>query len=285
MPDKSLYSLAEALTGFVVASRTQDRLHIDPLHWYIASALVVEGGFRPEHITPRPPFRVESQNRGRARQNLLIYDEEVARKGERTVLGGLKTKSIDIVVSTSHVGPCLAVSVKGSINAFRNLTNRMEEAVGDCTNLHISYPTLVYGFIHIIRATPELEARSPRDVAIRQDGSVVEDIVRYRDALARLTGRVDVRNEISRYEAIALVLVDTTAGARGTVRPDFPIPETDLRLEIFFSTLYRTYDLLRFVYSAPRLRRATKRLEWSTDSPAFQHPELAAFVPRLAALR
>ena len=37
--------------------QTQSQAHIKPLHWYVACRLVVEGGFRPEEITPRPPFR------------------------------------------------------------------------------------------------------------------------------------------------------------------------------------------------------------------------------------
>ena len=282
MPEKSVYNLTEALAEFAASSQTQSQAHIRPLHWYIATALVVEGGFRPQTITPTPPFRVESRRVGNIARNILIYDEAAARPGERTILGGLKTKDVDVVVATSDVGPCLAVSVKGSLNAFRNLTNRMEEAVGDCTNLHISYPALVYGFLHVIRATHELGAPMPNDIAIRADGSVAEYIVRYRDALSRLAGRVDVRNEISRYEAIALALVDNTPSGRGMILPDFPHPDNLLRFERFFSTLYRTYDL-RFVYSAPLLKGVTERLEWAAESPAFQQAELVSFVPRLAA--
>ena len=36
--------------------------------------------------------------------------------------------------------------------AFRNLTNRMEETIGECTNLHITYPALVFGYLFLIRA-------------------------------------------------------------------------------------------------------------------------------------
>ena len=43
---------------------------------------------------------------------------------------------------------------KEQSEGLRNLTNRMEEAIGDCTNLHISYPNLVYGFLHIMKAEP-----------------------------------------------------------------------------------------------------------------------------------
>ena len=76
-------------------------------------------------------------------------------RGERTILGGLKTKDVDVVVAKHGIGPVMAVSMKGTLNAFRNLTNRMEEAVGDCTNLHISYPALVYGFLQVMRANRE----------------------------------------------------------------------------------------------------------------------------------
>src|SRR5437762_3146836 len=93
-------------------------------------------------------MRVRGQKKHR-----LIFEESAARRGEQTILGGLKTKNVDVVICLTGIGPCLAVSVKGTMNAFRNLTNRMEEAAGDCTNLHISYPTLVYGFLHVMRAT------------------------------------------------------------------------------------------------------------------------------------
>ncbi len=41
------------------AGQTQSQAHIKPLHWYVACRLVVEGGFLPEEITPRPPFRAQ----------------------------------------------------------------------------------------------------------------------------------------------------------------------------------------------------------------------------------
>ena len=76
----------------------------------------------------------------------LHHDPGAARSGERTILGGLKTKRLDVTVTVPTIGPVLAVSLKGSHNAFRNLTNRMEEAAGDCTNLHMAYPALLYAF-------------------------------------------------------------------------------------------------------------------------------------------
>jgi hypothetical protein len=129
----------------------QSSAHIKPLHWYVASRLVIEGGFRPDEIRPRPPFEVKREGK-----RWVLHHSELRGGGqERTVLGGLKTKNIDVVVTKDGIGPVIAVSMKGTLGAFRNLTNRMEEAVGDCTNLHIAYPALVYGFLEVLRANHE----------------------------------------------------------------------------------------------------------------------------------
>lgn len=129
-------TLREALLAFVQnVEGHQGQSHIRPLHYYVASRLVVEGGFHPDDITPRPPFVVHQ----RGSKSTLEFDPAVGGSGERTILGGLKTKAVDVVVAKSGIGPVLAVSMKGTLGAFRNLTNRMEEAIGDCTNLHIAY--------------------------------------------------------------------------------------------------------------------------------------------------
>ena len=52
MADKTLYTLTEALARFATSIQTQDQRHIQPLHWYIAAALVVEGGFPPRAHHP-----------------------------------------------------------------------------------------------------------------------------------------------------------------------------------------------------------------------------------------
>jgi hypothetical protein len=280
MPERSVFSLQESLVHFLEATLTQDQDHINQLHWHIAARLVIEGGFRPDDIVPRPPLRLESTTvRGQTR-HLLIYDESAARPGEQTILGGLKTKNVDVVVCLKGIGPCLAISVKGTMNAFRNLTNRMEEAAGDCTNLHIAYPTLVYGFLHAMRATREAEGVRPNDVAIGRSGAVNEGILRYHDAMARLTARADLRNDVSRYESISLILVDTEVPNRGAIYADFPGINSALRFDGFFASLYRTYDL-RFVYAAKLLQKVTRRLEWAADSPAFAVDALATFMPRI----
>ena len=272
---------ADALEHFVrYDGPTQSQQHIKPLHWYVACRLVLEGGFHPDEIKPRPPFTV----RRRGGRYLVYFDPGTATGGEATVLGGLKTKNVDVVVSKDGLGPVLAVSCKGMTGAFRNLTNRMEETIGECTNLHITYPALVFGYLFVIRAneapdgaalaSPSPDERpmrpiAPNDIAITESRWPVESIVRFHSALGALTGRCGIREDASRYEAISLALIGTHDGAVGSPLPEFSPPDSPLRLEHFFETLYRRYDE-RYVYSAPDLKARTRRLEWSPESPALE---------------
>ncbi|MCK1336668.1 hypothetical protein IVB38_11665 [Bradyrhizobium sp. 38] len=290
--------------------KTQSARHIKPLHWYIACRLVLEGGFHPNDITPRPPFVVETKKgrKGRVR-NILKYDPKEGRAGEQVILGGLKTKNVDVVVDKKSVGPVLAISCKGVTKAFRNLTNRMEETIGECTNLHITYPAMVVGYFSILRAnrtiedalaapdldvedtptevevesdseleptelTPKkVETLKANDIAILEDGSIVEGIVRFHAALREMTSRRGLRDEISRYEAMTMALIEPRGDQAGDVVNSFPPDESPLHLSQFFATLYRRYEE-RFVLGAPLLsdRGITKRLDWDPDSPVFSRP-------------
>lgn len=211
----------------------------------------------------------------------MVLDTSLANTSEQTVLGGLKTKAVDVVISKREIGPSVAISVKGTFNAFRNLTNRMEEAAGDCTNLHIAYPALVYGFLHVIRANRSADTAKRNDVAIEDDGTIVDSIKRYHDAMARITNRSDIRNDVSRYEAVALALVYPSGESIAEVVNDFPLVDSPLAFARFFDDLYRAYDL-RFVYTAPALEGVTRRLVWSDDSPVLESALMQGFAPRLA---
>jgi hypothetical protein len=279
--------------------QTQTQAHIKPLHWYVACRLVVEGGFLPEEITPRPPFRAQRRQGWQ-----LIYDPDVAEGGEATILGGLRTKAVDVVITKDGLGPVVCVSCKGAIGAFRNLTNRMEEAVGDCTNLHITYPAMVTGFLFVMRAhrhdavtaaqatEPSASAVAPTraivqgDIAIQMSGEPVESVVRFHNAIRELAGRRGIRNDVSRYEAAALALVDPAAAEPGEVLSSYPTTDSSLRVERFFETLYLRYDE-RYVYSAPDLKSVTRRREWLPGSPALGSPPQGMaldYEPRLAIL-
>jgi len=295
--------------------KTQSARHIKPLHWYIACRLVIEGGFRPEDITPRPPFWVEEKKarKGRVR-HILHYDPTKGGVGEQVILGGLKTKNVDVVVNKPSIGPVMAVSCKGVTKAFRNLTNRMEETIGECTNLHITYPAMVVGYFAIMRANrtlqdaleapdldeedtateaaeappeadvPELPASTKNedrmkanDIAILEDGSVAEGIVRFHAALREMTSRRGLRDEISRYEAMTMALIEPRGANAGGVIESFPPADSPLHLDDFFRTLYQRYEE-RFVYGAPLLeeRGITTRMEWDPDSPVFVRDALDA---------
>ena len=273
-------------------SGVQGSHHIRPLHWYVACRLVIEGGFFPHEIKPHTPFRVEDGRDGPR----LIYDETVANNSEATVFGGLKTKDIDVVVAKEGIGPCLAVSMKGSLNAFRNLTNRLEEAVGDCTNIHIAYPAMVYGFMHLFRANregqipkngesflkpdPKTGRLLAADTAVSKAGEITDFIRNYSAAMARLSGRRDLRNDVSRYEAIALLLLNAENPVGG-IFDAFPLADHTLRFDGFFRTLLDQYDL-RFVYGAPMLKGVTRRVFWATDSPTLSDRRMQDFLPRVA---
>lgn len=182
----------------------------------------------------------------------------------------------------------------------------MEEAVGDCTNLHITYPAMVYGFVSVLRANQQdeeiiedaLEELEPEDappgkklkandIAILKGGEPVEVIIRYHAALRELTGRRGIRDDLSRYETIAVAMVESNIGTPGKVLDHFPPVDSPLRIEEFFQAVYLRYDE-RYVYAAPDLKKITRRREWSKRSPLFNDPTHAAFLesvgylPRLA---
>jgi hypothetical protein len=59
--------------------------------------------------------------------------------------------------------------------------------------------------------------------------------------------RRGIRDEISRYEAMSIALVEPKGTNAGTVFPAFPPPESPLLLKDFFKTPYQRYEE-RFVY-------------------------------------
>lgn len=256
-------NLKSALKKFATVTTTQSQEHIKPLHRYLAMRLVIEGGFHPDDIRPHPPLSAERNGK----QFMLHFDRASEGEHEQIVLGGLKSKAVDVVAVKSGVGPVLAISVRGTIGAFRNLTNRIEEAPGDATNMHLMYPGLVYGFFHLLKANDARKAKfKPNDAAITVSGEVLPSILRYHDVLLALTGRKLIRDEGSCYEAIALGMVDPHAD-RGALHESFPTAGSPLHFDSFFPKLLAIYDL-RFPYVASSMA-GLRRLVWSSDSPAL----------------
>ncbi len=257
--------LEDALKAFAEATETQSQSHIRPLHKHVALRLVIEGGFLPEDVSPRPPLAAEKVGKSW----VLVLSPEAETSAEQTVVGGLKSKIVDVVVSKRGLGPVVAVSVKGTMGAFRNLTNRMEEAAGDCTNLHMMYPGLVYGFLSILKGhRPGDPGVQPNDLCLDDRGQVVPAVKRYHDVLVTLAGRRLVTNQQARYEAIALAVVEPSGPQAGKVRDGWPPEQSLLSLGRFLPTIYGAYDL-RYPYVAAQLASA-RRVEWAQTSPAFE---------------
>lgn len=267
-----LTTIDAALGRFHSLEGLRGQHHVKPMHQYVATRLVIEGGFLPDEISPHPPLR----NEKKGSRHILLLDENAADSREETVLGGLKTKDVDVVVAKDRVGPVVCVSVKGTGGAFRNLTNRMEEAIGDCTNLHMTCPALVYAFLHMIKCNRDGAPDVKRnDISIDCEECATDAVVRYHDVLAGLTGRELVRNEISKYEAISLLMVDETTDAIAPFN-SFPPPQSPTRFDDFFPRIYTVYDR-RFPYVAASLKQV-ERVAWQEDSPAFA--ELSALSGR-----
>ena len=260
-------TLSRAARAFIEATSTESGDHIRPLHRYLAMRLVIEGGFLPEELSPTPPLRAEYHNG----DWYLSFDSASESKKEQIVLGALKSKRIDIVVAKEGIGPLLGISVKGTSKAFRNLVNRTEEAVGDCVNIHIMYPGLVYGFVHFLRATDATDhTLKPNDILLNKEEDVLSSVKDYARILEGLSGRLLVRNDYSRYEAVALALLRVNSSeGKSLLFEKFPGSASPLSLAAFFASLYRVYDLrFSYTYTDPGVKHLT-RIVWHHDSPAI----------------
>src|SRR5205823_3879639 len=92
--------LEAALAQFIDVVDTEAAEHITPLHQHIAMRLVIEGGFSPDEVVPHPPLVV--QRKGKTHR--LVFNAGAQLTNEQTVLGGLKSKKIDVVVTKPGVG-------------------------------------------------------------------------------------------------------------------------------------------------------------------------------------
>lgn len=274
-------SLAAALGAFAeFDGRIQSERHILPLHWYVACRLVVEGGFDPDDIIPRPPFRVERRRRG---PPLLHFDPALGGCGEGTVLGGIRAKHVDVLVSLARIGPVLSVSCKGVTGAFRNLGNRLEEIVGECSNLHMMHPALVIGHLVLIRGNrpetsvgerqaselPALPRRGGGNAALASDGAPVPPVRRFHDALQVLGRRRDLLDQAGQCEAAALAMVAMEPECRTSLVRGFPGEGSGLPFDAFFAALYARYDE-RFVTRYPMINESTRRKSWDPRSPGLR---------------
>jgi len=119
------------------------------------------------------------------------------------------------------------------------------------------------------------------DIAIRATGEASEQIRRYHDALSGLANRRHIRDDVTRYEAVALALVSPEPGSLGAVTTSYPPEGSPLLIGDFFRRIYEQFDL-RFVYGAPDLAPTSRRLAWDPASPALADPRSAEFTARIS---
>jgi hypothetical protein len=254
-------TLTEAMAHLCRGLQTQSGEHIKPFHAYCAARLALEGGILPDWLSPKPPLLATRLNNAAYR---LRYSETAESRAERRVLGGIKYKDIDVTAIVDGLGPAVGISAKSTGNAFRNLTNRMEEALGECTNVHLMYPGFVFGFLHLIRFSKLSEVGSFQDTSFGEDDEPLASMKRYHEVLVALSGRHAITDSGMRYESVGL-LVYKCHGSRVDVWPNYPPPDSPVHFSRFFQRLYDLYDL-RFGYPDPDGPNIRK--EWEVQENA-----------------
>jgi hypothetical protein len=146
-----------------------------------------------------------------------------------------------------------------------NLTNRMEEALGECTNVHLMYPGFVFGFLHLIKFSRESEAGNPQDASFSEDDKPLPSIARYHEVLVALSGRHAITEPGMRYESVGLLVYRWRDG-QAEIWPNYPSSDSPVHFSRFFQRLYDLYDL-RFAYPDPDGPNIRK--EWRTQGPAI----------------
>ena len=272
-----LTSLGDALVRFAFPdSSVQTSRHILALHWYVACRMVIEGGFDPDRIRPRPPITVERTRSG----IFLHHDPGAAKAGERDDTRRPEDETAGRDGDGSDDRPRAGGVTQGQPQRVPQ-PNQPHGGGPPGTAPTSTWPiprwSTPFGTC-CVRTKPTIPPRrlisasrtvgtTPQDVAVLPGGGLAEPIRRYRRALERLSDRGDLRDHPSRYEACGLTLVRSRGGpAVCGVYPGQPPAESVLDYNRMFRRLYAIYDI-RFVYDAPALRSRTEREVWDRESP------------------
>jgi hypothetical protein len=238
LPPLPAFKLQDALDGLCGNVVVQSGGHVKPIHSHVANRLVLEGGFRPEWSWPGPPLESKQITLERF---TLSHRAEAARSGELEIVGGMRCKDVDVTIASPSTGPVVGVSIKTTGNAFRNLTNRAEEAPGDAANLHMMYPGFVFGFLHFIKYA-ELGSVAKEDASFDREGNPLRWIVRFHNMLVALLGRAYIYDPMMKFESVGLLIYKNDAG-KGTLLRNYPPPTSPLHYSHFYNRLYATYDI------------------------------------------
>jgi hypothetical protein len=141
---------------------------------------------------------------------------------ERPIRGKHRVKNWDLALSYAR-RPQLAISTKSIMaNVAGTVPNRIDDAMGECVNVHAHDPGMVLGYLFVMNAA--LGTQSSRD------GRRWVDILAY--SLVSFSARRSEQNAGELFEAATLLLVDFTAAL-----PTFTFHPTLLSWDEFFDVL------------------------------------------------
>ncbi len=138
----------------------------------------------------------------------------------------------------------------------------MEEALGECTNVHLMYPGFVFGFLHLIKFA-KLSEVEKTDASFTEKGDPLPAFRRYHEVLISLSGRSTLTEPGIRYEAVALLAYRCREGKTEIVK-GYPPESSPVHFSKFFQKLYDLYDL-RYGYPDPDGPNIRK--EWRIQDP------------------
>ena len=125
----------------------------------------------------------------------------------------------------------------------------MEEALGECTNIHLIYPGFVFGFLHLIKFSKQSEVGNIQDASFDENNLPLPAIRRYYEVLLALAGRNAITDPGMRYEAVGLLIYRCTPSGP-KIWTAYPPKESPVHFSNFFRRLYNLYDI-RFGYPDP----------------------------------
>jgi hypothetical protein len=168
-------------------------------------------------------------------------------------VGAYLRKNVDIVAIHRTAGPTLAVSIKSLTKGVgKNLTNRVEEYVGEATNLHTRYPMLVFGFLILLELrTKPRTAKDPDITFLLEKGGPKPNplALRLLDRVRTFGGRRLLADPPGAYEATSAIFArnwttDDSGLGPGppTIFSALPEPSSDVAIQQFFLQLSEVYQ-------------------------------------------
>ncbi len=150
-------------------------------------------------------------------------------KTEYKLYGAYKTKVIDVGVIHPQAGPLIVITVRSQMSSIaKNIDTNFESLIGDATNLHDKYPTLVLAHLLLwptIGLTKEREKPPFKKII---------------PLLEQITNRKNITDPTGKYEHIAFLVVDFES-APPKIEDNIPPKNSALRIEKFFDKIYNTF--------------------------------------------